>query len=168
MISPLYAANNLIKRANEQGVNLTNLKLQKLLYILYARYYFDVKAALFPDRFEAWQYGPVLTNVYDIFKVEGSDPIVEMRPDPNGNILIVSEAGKFGSSFDRVWEDYAHKSASYLVGLTHGLEAPVGGILDTKYKTAWRKAYEYHGLGSFIDDDDIKKDGVVWFGEYNH
>ena len=112
MISPLYAANNMIKRAKEQEINLTNLKLQKLLYILYAKYYHDTNASLFADRFEAWQYGPVLADIYDIFKREGSGAISELRPDANGEILIVSETGTFGASFDYVWANYARQSAA--------------------------------------------------------
>jgi uncharacterized phage-associated protein len=156
MISPLYAANNMIRRAVDQGINLTNLKLQKLLYLLYTRYMFDVKAALFPNRFEAWQYGPVLTDIYDIFKIEGASPITELRPDANGKIYIVSEKEMFGDCFDRIWSNYARKSASYLVSLTHGDENP-------NYKTAWHKAYEI-SPGAFLDDDDITEDGEEWFG----
>jgi uncharacterized phage-associated protein len=155
MISPLYAANNMIQRANEQGVILTNLKLQKLLYILYAKYYFDNKTSLFPDRFEAWQYGPVLTAIYEIFKYEGANPLVDLRPDGNGRILIVSEKGMFGECFDNIWTNYARKSANYLVGLTHGNENP-------EYETAWQKAYNKHP-GAFLEDRDIAKDGEMWF-----
>jgi len=162
MISPLYAANNMIKRANEQAVNLTHLKLQKLLYILYTKYYYDTSDSLFPDRFEAWQYGPVLSKLYDIFKEEGADPIVDLRPNANGKILIVSETEAFGECFDYVWANYAHKTASYLVGLTHGAENP-------QYETAWRKAVNSHGgYGVFMKDDDIKEDGEMWFAQGNN
>ena len=159
MVSPLYAANNMIRRANEQeGVGLTNLKLQKLLYVLYAKYYYETDVSLFPDRFEAWQYGPVLTKVYDVFKLEGPNPITDMRPDPNGKVMVISEAGHFGECFDYIWSSYAHKPASYLVGLTHGKENP-------GYETAWRRAVTSNGggYGAFIKDEDIKEDGEKWF-----
>ena len=158
MVSPLYAANNMIRRANEQGVNLTNLKLQKLLYILYAKYYVETKDALFSNRFEAWQYGPVLSDIYEIFKEEGSKPITEYRPDANGKVLVVSEAGVFGACFDYIWGKYARQSASYLVDMTHGkVENP------EQRKVAWQLAVEELGLGAFMDDDEIKKDGEMWF-----
>jgi len=161
MVSPLYAANNMIRRANEQRVSLTNLKMQKLLYILYAKYYFDEKVSLFPDRFEAWQYGPVLTDIYEIFKIEGPEPIVALRPDANGKVLVVAETGPFGMCFDHVWSNYARQSAAYLVGFTHGDYHP-------EYKTAWRKTVDECGLGAFIKDEDIKKDGEIWFGSGNN
>ena len=158
MVSPLYVANNMIRRAKEQEVNLTNLKLQKLLYFLYTRYYFDTDNtnALFSDRFEAWQYGPVLADIYEIFKGEGSNQIVDMRPDANGRVLVVSETGKFGASFDFVWGNYARKSAAELVAITHGADG-------SPTKTAWRKTVDEKGLGAFIEDEDIMKDGEVWF-----
>lgn len=44
--------------------NITNLKLQKLLYIIQASsiHYLDCPA--FIDTIEAWQYGPVVPSVY--------------------------------------------------------------------------------------------------------
>ncbi|MCL2045710.1 MAG: DUF4065 domain-containing protein [Oscillospiraceae bacterium] len=158
MVSPLYVANNLIRRANEQGVELTNLKLQKLLYILYASYYNKTNNALFSNRFEAWQYGPVLSDVYNIFKTESSNQITEYRPDSNGDILVVTEIGDFGESFNLVWSNYARKSASYLINMTHGLvENPDKRIV------AWKKAVEKAGYGTFMEDSDIKLDGEMWF-----
>ena len=157
MISPLYVANNMILRARKQGINLTNLKLQKLLYILYARYYHDAGYSLFPDRFEAWQYGPVLTNVYEVFKKEEANTIIDLRPDANGEVLIASEKDTFGASLDFVWANYARKTAAYLVGLTHGKENP-------GYTTAWKKAVDSKGYEAFIEDSDIKEDGEKWFG----
>jgi uncharacterized phage-associated protein len=164
MISPLYAANSMIWRASNQGVSLTNLKLQKLLYIFYAKYLYDAKNPLFPDRFEAWKYGPVLTAVYDIFKKEEANPIVGLRPDANGQMLIISETSRFYPSLNFVWNNYAQKSASYLVGLTHGIYENK----DPEYKTAWRRAIgDNECYGAFIKDDDILKDGEMWFGSRN-
>ena len=163
MISPLYAANNMIRRANEQGVILTNLKLQKLMYILYAKYHVDTNNPLFSNRFEAWQYGPVLSELYEIFKEEGSKSITEYRPDANGRMLVVSEAGDFGACFDYVWGNYARRTASYLVDMTHGkVENP------EQRKVAWQKAVEEHGIGAFIEDCEIIKDGEMWFAEGRH
>ena len=157
MISPIYVANNMIRRANDQDISLTNLKLQKLLYILYTRYLFHTKEPLFSDRFEAWKYGPVLSDVYDVFKREGANPIIDMRPDSNGQVLIASEVGEFGESFDDIWAKYARQSASDLVGLTHGSE-------NSEYETAWRKTIRDRGLGALMNDEDIKQDGEKWFG----
>ena len=60
---------------NNQGDTLSNLKMQKLLY--YAQGYslalFDTP--IFQDRIEAWEYGPVVKNVYNAFKKYGKESI---------------------------------------------------------------------------------------------
>ena len=153
MVAPIYASNNFIWRAMECGVNMTHLKLQKLLYILYARYLYKADTALFSDRFEAWRYGPVLTDIYDVFKREGASPLTAMRPDPNGEILIVVEDGVFGKCFGEVWNNYAILGAAELVNKTH------------EPNSAWTHAVirnEYR-LGGFLEDFDIRRDGEVWF-----
>ena len=48
-------------------VALTNIKLQKLLYLVFGEYYLDHGKPLFRETFEAWQYGPVVASVYDEF-----------------------------------------------------------------------------------------------------
>lgn len=65
--------------------NLSHLKLQKTLYFLFAFYGGNVGLVtdedieksdlsnsfpkyLFPERFEAWKYGPVIRDVYDNYK----------------------------------------------------------------------------------------------------
>ena len=144
-------------------MNLTNLKLQKLLYILYAKYFVITSSALFANRFEAWQYGPVLSDIYEVFKSEGSNPIREYRPDANGKVLVVSEIGDFGECFNFIWLKYAHKSAAYLVDLTHGK------VENTANReTAWKKAVNKNGLGAFLDDYEIKGDGEMWFVQQQH
>ena len=153
MVAPIYASNNFILRAEERDVNMTHLKLQKLLYILYARHIYKTGEALFSDRFQAWKYGPVLTEIYDIFKREGPDPLTALRPDPNGEIFIVVEDGKFGECFNEVWDKFANVSAADLVSLTHEPDS------------AWRKAVinNDYRLGGFLNDSDIRRDGGAWF-----
>jgi len=153
MVSPIYAANNFILKAMDQGIKLTPLKLQKLLYILYARYLYKTGEALFADRFSAWEYGPVLPEIYYIFKRDGSSPITVPKPDYNGEILVVTEEGEFGECFNDVWRNFANKSASELVSKTHEPGA------------AWAQAVvneDYH-LGGFLEDSKIKRDGEAWF-----
>jgi len=152
MTSPLYAANNFIDKANVNGVNLTHLKLQKLLYILYARFLAVTEAPLFPDRFEAWQLGPVLREVYDIFNIHKAEPIIELRPNANGKVCVIRESGDFGKCFDEVWAKYGRESAHDLVETTHQKDS------------AWSKTVARDGgIGGFLDDADIAKDGAMWF-----
>ena len=159
MSFPIYAANNFIKRGTERDIPISNLKLQKLLYLLYTKYVHETGKLLFSDSVEAWQYGPVNVMVYAVCSSDGSNPITEMKSDNNGKTRFLSEAGVFGEVFDFVWSQYSKKSASELIGITHGVDNP-------NYITAWRRAYDSGGPGTALDEEDIVQDGAEWFGEH--
>lgn len=58
------------------GWTLTNLKLQKLLYLAHMIYSGRHGQPLIEDeRFQAWNYGPVLPNVYRRASTFGAGPI---------------------------------------------------------------------------------------------
>jgi uncharacterized phage-associated protein len=51
--------------------DLTNLKLQKLLYYCQINSLKKYKTPLFDDVIEAWDYGPVISSVYKQYKPFG-------------------------------------------------------------------------------------------------
>lgn len=54
-----------LKRSNpEYGEVITNLKLQKLLYHAQGLYLAMYNKPLFKEKIKAWQYGPVIEEVY--------------------------------------------------------------------------------------------------------
>lgn len=59
-------------RELEAGDTISNLKMQKLLYYAQGHYLAIFDKVLFDDDIEAWKYGPVVKNVYDVFKVYGN------------------------------------------------------------------------------------------------
>lgn len=61
--------------ANRDGDLISNLKLQKLLYYAQAWYLVNFTVPLFDDLIEAWDFGPVIPNVYHEYKRFGCDPI---------------------------------------------------------------------------------------------
>lgn len=65
--SALEVARYVIKYSNDKRYGITNLKLQKILYLIQA--YFLIKGKLcFSDRIEAWNFGPVVPTVYREYK----------------------------------------------------------------------------------------------------
>jgi uncharacterized phage-associated protein len=70
MWSSLDVENTILKRAFEEKKtgDMSLMKLQKLIYLTYKRYFQTVKAPLFSERFETWKYGPVLGLVHREFK----------------------------------------------------------------------------------------------------
>nr|DAK33499.1 MAG TPA: hypothetical protein [Caudoviricetes sp.] len=64
-----------IKRYMERAAEISNLKLQKVLYFIQKGFLYIRKNPCFKDRIEAWRYGPVVPSVYNIFSASGSSGI---------------------------------------------------------------------------------------------
>ena len=65
-----------LAKANSTGDQITNLKLQKLVYYAQAWFLANFHKPLFDEEFEAWVHGPVLPKLYHIHKERGSSPII--------------------------------------------------------------------------------------------
>ncbi|MCJ8350755.1 type II toxin-antitoxin system antitoxin SocA domain-containing protein [Moritella sp.] len=64
MINHDVFAKALLQRANDSGLAVCNLKLQKLAYYCQGYHLAVHKAALFNAPVKAWQHGPVVTGIY--------------------------------------------------------------------------------------------------------
>lgn len=71
--------NTLLDCADEKGVEVTNLSLQKLLYFIHGWFFSIYDSPLIKNKFEAWQYGPVQRVIYDQFKGLKDQPIHGLR-----------------------------------------------------------------------------------------
>jgi uncharacterized phage-associated protein len=104
--------------SNYNDNDLTQLKLQKLCFYCYGAVLArggDEKLGLIP--FEAWEYGPVVREVWSRFKEFGRDPIT----------FTPNEALSFSKDLEidlkSILRSYGQLSASELVTETH-LEKP--------------------------------------------
>lgn len=101
--------------AGEEPDPLNNLRLQKLLYYAQGWSLVTRKTQLFPERTEAWRYGPVVREVYEGLPPDhGKKPIEEdyFSGAPN---LAPEDAYFIGA----VWEAYKRFSATALLEMTH-------------------------------------------------
>jgi hypothetical protein len=98
--------------------NLTNLKLQKILYYLQGYYLAIYKEPLFEDEIEAWKYGPVISEVYHSYKVYGNNSII--IPDVDFNFDHINNNQK--QFINRVYGYFRQFSAIKLTELTHSEE----------------------------------------------
>lgn len=112
-IAEWFLNTNRIQMNFEDSEYITNLKLQKLLY--YAQGYFLAKKGtpLFNDDFLAWDHGPVIRNIYNIYKEKGSKGI---EYDKDFNIDIDEETEKI---LQEVYEKYGQYTAWKLRNMTH-------------------------------------------------
>src|ERR1700744_834255 len=71
----IVIANEIVKLANNEKVDLTPMKLQKILYLANGICYKRKGQKLIKENFEAWDYGPVIRSVYNVYKECGGNNI---------------------------------------------------------------------------------------------
>lgn len=147
LLTPNVIANNFIKKSLDENIPVTPLKLQKLVYFLYAKYLKETNRKLFTERFETWKYGPVIPSIYAEFNSYQNKPIKTMSKDSTGKSYRASEIDEFGKCIDEVWETYKNYTGSALSDMTHEPD------------TAWTKAKEEGNL--YLKDEDIKNEKMV-------
>lgn len=84
---PRYIANLILDRAGERKVELTNAEVNKIIYFLHAIYLAEFARPLIDAKIEAWDYGPVVREVYSEFKSFGARPISSRAQKLDINIL---------------------------------------------------------------------------------
>lgn len=146
MITALDVANTFLDRAKKEKIDISPMKLQKLLYILYKVYLQTNGLKLFEDRFEVWQYGPVISSVYQIFKRFRSNKITEyfLNKDGTYNTVRFNHNPRFDKAFEYVWGKYKQLDGVYLSRLTH------------QPNTAWSKADQRGDI--YLDDQEIREE----------
>ncbi len=99
----------------ESGDNISNLKLQKLVYYAQGLHLaMHDGQPLFDDDIEAWQHGPVVPELYRRYKDHGAGAIP--RPAAIDLEKFSSETCAF---LEDVWETFGQYSAMKLRAMTH-------------------------------------------------
>ena len=102
------------KLDEEVGDNLSNLKLQKLLYYAQGFHLAVMRRELFDSPIAAWKYGPVVESVYHDFKQYRAGAIP--KPDGFDPESIATDTREI---LDEVFEVYGQFSALRLMEMTH-------------------------------------------------
>ena len=117
-------ANELIRRAHDAGRAVTPLQVHKLAYYCHAWMLGLYHRPLLDQPIEAWEYGPVMPELYRSLRRYGGEPVrrpidlesagVTERPyDPYEANLI-----------DQVMAEYGHVSGRELSAMTHAIGTP--------------------------------------------
>lgn len=138
MYKALSVARYIIERCHSQNRSISNLKLQKILYFVQAEFLVSRGLPCFVEQIEAWDFGPVVPEVYQQYKIFGSsnipmfgrllNPVVIRREDQELINEIVDECARY--------------SASTLVDITHN-------------QSPWLEAYD-PGCNNVISQKSIK------------
>ena len=142
-VSPEAIANEFIDLSKEErDHSLSNLKLQKLVYIAHGFYLGFCGEPLSNTSAQAWKYGPVFPSLYQNLKKYGSGVVTDyVKTDDE------IHKNSYESEFIRgVWESYGDLSAVALVARTH------------KSGTPWDKVWkENEGRRATISDELIRE-----------
>ena len=140
-------ANYFLKRSRYEAYEITNLSLQKIIYISYGWGLAFLGREIFDARIEAWQLGPVIPDLYHEFKRYGNRPIRKwsidydyktIRNNEGRNRFFILQIKNDDDAVERVlnfvWNKYSCFSANELVNLTHEDDTPWTHIFNTEGK----------------------------------
>lgn len=129
-------AKYIVNKCYKDNKPISNLQLQKIMYYIQKDFLHRTGYVAFDDLIEAWQFGPVVPNVYYHFCGYGAMPITITY-----DCINIAEQDK--SYIDKIVEEKRDLDPWELVSETH------------KNGSAWGKSYKY-GCKNVINIDLIK------------
>ncbi len=148
-------ANWFLGRAEQDGEQLTAMKLQKLAYVAHG-WSLAYGSPLVHDAVEAWKWGPVFRSLYREFRESGSHPIDKRATAFDGASLeereiSIDDYGETDEStkefLESVWQSYGHYTAGQLSDITH------------RRGTPWHQMYER--MGNMIRPFTVIPNGMI-------
>jgi uncharacterized phage-associated protein len=98
----------------EIGDTMTNLKMQKLLYYAQGFHLALYDTPLFSEKIKAWQYGPVVEEIYEEYDEYGQNPIPQ--PKRVNTSMFNPDQINF---LKEIYEVYGQFSALRLMQMAH-------------------------------------------------
>src|SRR5206468_3186369 len=132
--------NFIIDRYGQSSFEVTNFRINKLLYFIHGWSLTSRPYGLVRNHFEAWKFGPVVRSVYDSFKRCGESKITEQASHLdyasglNKTITFDDITDIDADTIVHVFDSYALFSTSELYNLSH----EAGGPWHIVY-TAWSR-----------------------------
>lgn len=114
-------SNNILVRAKKEKIEITPMKLQKLLYYVCVTYVKETPNTPISENFEVWKYGPVLPSVYVEFRPYGANPIKTLAKNSKGKSTMVDEDANpiLSKNLKYVWGKLKYFPGIELSRLTH-------------------------------------------------
>lgn len=141
----------LISKFLDDGKNITNLHVQKLMYFFEA-YYMNVydERKVYDCNFCAWAFGPVAIPLYKKFKRFGND-CIELTEEEKAEGNSIDAESK--SLLDSIYNAFKDVPAMRLVEFTHMQNSP--------WTEVWERNGKKVGYGdnTYIDKEKSK----IWF-----
>lgn len=163
----LDIANFLVFLMADSYKDLSNMKLNKLLYYADGHYLKQFGKPLFNDKIVAWQHGPVVKEVYDAYKKYSGKPIKEYdikridNLDDSVKSFLVDIARSYGRYTAATLRNMTHKPKSPWAMVNSGEEITIDSIKS--YFAEKEKDLDQIEL-DFSDEDFVghrDKDGIL-------
>jgi len=138
-VSAQAAANAVLQFARAEGVPLTNMQLQKHVFLGQGFCLALLDRPLYYNNTHAWQWGPVVPKLYKSLQKYGSGVVTAEIPAQDALDLTSEEAGVLKA----VWDAYKSYSGGQLSELTH------------RPGTPWSRTWAQEKFG-IISNDEIQ------------
>jgi uncharacterized phage-associated protein len=106
--------------AAKSGQKLTNMQLQKLVFLAHGVSLASLECPLTFHNIHAWQWGPVLPQLYKRFSKYGSNCV----ESPAECEEVVPENAEENEVITLVWKKFGHLTGPQLSSLTHQTGSP--------------------------------------------
>ena len=137
----------LIELFHKNGKKITQLHVQKLMFIFEAFYMNMAEIdSLYECGYKAWNFGPVAPKLYKRYKNCGKNDIILTEEEIKLGEGITDEKKKALETLFNIFKDF---SAMQLVAFTHSANSP------------WKKVWDSNQYG-----DISKLDMKEWFKKY--
>lgn len=120
MYSALDIAAYIIAYCKSNNFVISNLRLQKILYFIQAEFLVATGNPCFREDIQAWDFGPVIPEVYQVYKFYGSSNIPDVYDGSNTFSFIKDKDKRI---IQEMIEECNKFSAIELVNITHN-QAP--------------------------------------------
>lgn len=133
----LNIADWLVNWANVNEAEVTNMKLQKLLYFVQG-HYMDLHngTPLFDEDMEAWAHGPVIPEIYRVFKKFGSGAVEVFERDFDW----ATYDDEINDYLTTIWNTYGEMAAWKLRNISHAQDPWMNNFKDGEYACSIPKA----------------------------
>lgn len=129
----------LLDKAHGKKLQLTPMQLLKLVYIAHGWMLGLYSRPLIREEIEAWEYGPVIRDLYHAVKEYRSRPVQDIKGVPDENFDEIEE-----NLIDQVLDIYGDKDGIFLSSITH--------MPGTPWETTW----SIDGKNGVISNDLIE------------
>lgn len=155
MYRAMDVARHVINYSNKNGYEISNIRLQKVLYFTQAYFIIKRNELCFSDDLYAWQYGPVIPEVYYEFRGWGSMSIPTItRVTAKGYKIrtiqyidsVIFDEDKI--LIDHVTDETSNMTVHELIRISHN-------------QPPWRRSYSY-GRKRLIPKEYMKE----YFGNH--